>query len=184
LATALAPGMPPSGPSGFFMWAKAVMDDDALRGIALSTARKPGGFDIRSVAFAIALHGASGRGCFATAETVAGKVGCSRSTAEKYRKQLDELGWFAVVDRHGGNNRRSTVRDIRLPVPEGTPLCASSACAALGLYALLWRPRERDCVMTPGGLLSEGRRLRNLRVRTTSQCFTSQCLSGTDLVTT
>jgi len=101
---------PEQGISGFRAWQKAVMHDDTLREIA-----SDGYFDIRIVAFAIALEGENGRGCFATSDTIAAEVGTQRGTIERYRKQLIDLGWFVIASRNGGWNRRSLVLDIALP---------------------------------------------------------------------
>jgi hypothetical protein len=101
---------PEQGVKGYHAWQKAVMHDYALREIAAD-----GYFDIRIVAFAIALEGENGRGCFAASETIAGEVGTKRGTIDRYRKQLIELGWFVIASRNGGWNRRSVVLDIALP---------------------------------------------------------------------
>jgi hypothetical protein len=101
---------PEQGITGYHAWQKAVMSDGTLREIA-----GDGYFDIRVIAFAIALAGENGRGCFAASETIAGQVGTKRGTIDRYRKQLIDLGWFAIVSRNGGANRRSVVLDIALP---------------------------------------------------------------------
>jgi hypothetical protein len=49
------------GARGYYRWQKAVMTDETLRNI-----QAEGYFDIRVIAWAISLHGANGRGCFAT----------------------------------------------------------------------------------------------------------------------
>jgi len=101
---------PEAGITGYHAWQKAVMNDGTLREIAAD-----GYFDIRVIAFAIALAGENGRGCFAASETIAAQIGTKRGTIDRYRKQLIDLGWFAIASRSGGWNRRSVVLDIALP---------------------------------------------------------------------
>lgn len=86
------------------------MADGTLREIA-----EDGFFDIRLIAFTIAIYGSYGEGCFATAETVARLMGCKRKTVERYRAQLIQLGWFAEVSREGGFNNRGLVLSIAIP---------------------------------------------------------------------
>jgi Helix-turn-helix domain len=90
--------------------------DDGLRELAIAARQNAGGgIDIRSVATVIAIGGQNGRGCFATAKTVADLIGCHRNTVEAARKELIQRGWFIVTSRRGGINKRSLVVDIALP---------------------------------------------------------------------
>lgn len=99
-----------TGKRGFWEWLDAIFRDSELREIAAD-----GYFDIRLIAIRIAKDGADGRSCFATAETVAADIGCKYKTVERYRAQLIDLGWFKVVSRNGGWNRRGLVLDISIP---------------------------------------------------------------------
>src|SRR5438046_2566415 len=99
-----------TGKRGLWEWLDAIFRDPELREIAAD-----GYFDIRLIAIRIAKDGADGRECFATAETVAKDIGCKYKTVERYRSQLIELGWFKVVSRNGGWNRRGLVLDISIP---------------------------------------------------------------------
>jgi Helix-turn-helix domain len=98
------------GVAGFHAWVKAILDDDTLRKMASRDH-----WDIRLIAIAIASFGQNGRGCFATADTVAKLIGCGRGTVEKKRQTLIWLGWLTVVDRKGGANRRGLTVSISLP---------------------------------------------------------------------
>ena len=98
------------GVAGYHAWQKAIIGDDMLRKIA-----QRDHYDIRVIAFAITIHGQNGRGCFATAATIASLVGCSRQTAEDKRRELVNLGWLTIVDRRGGYNKRGITVDISLP---------------------------------------------------------------------
>jgi hypothetical protein len=93
-------------------WLDAIYDDKRLRDLA-----DAGYYDIRLIAIDIARcsKNNSGLGCFQSAETIAKQIGCHHKTIERYRKQLIDLGWFKVVSRNGGDNRRSLVLDISLP---------------------------------------------------------------------
>jgi len=103
------------GIKGYHQWQKAILNDQPLRDIA-----GKGYFDIRLIAIAIGAFGASGRGCFAAEEVVAGQIGCHRNVVAKYRRQLIDLGWFTVVARNGGSLRRGLVLDISLPEESST----------------------------------------------------------------
>jgi hypothetical protein len=96
--------------NGYHQWQKAVLRDETLGEIAAR-----GYFDIRLVAYAIAIHGENGRGCFATSSTLSGVIGCERHAVERYRQTLIDLGWFKVVSRNGGVRRRALVLDISIP---------------------------------------------------------------------
>jgi hypothetical protein len=109
-AMALEPGV-----AGWMQWEDQVMCDPGLIEKARQECRK-GGADIRLTAIAIGKAGRFGRGCFAKAETVGGKIGVHRNTVEKHRKYLIEQGWFTVVSRKGGSTGRAVIVDISLPV--------------------------------------------------------------------
>ena len=97
---------------GIWAWMDAIYESKQLREIA------EGGYhDIRLIAIDIARCSTnrSGYECFQAADTIAGQIGCHRKTIERYRAQLIDLGWFKVVSRNGGENRRSLVLDIALP---------------------------------------------------------------------
>lgn len=101
----------------YWRWHDAIFDDENLRIIA-----KNGYQDIRVIAVYIAGNSEeddndnrTGANCFTSAEKVGRKIGCHRKTAERYRKQLIDLGWFRETGRNGGANRRSLVLEISLP---------------------------------------------------------------------
>ena len=96
-------------------WRKALRSDSELLDIATASSRKPYSVDIRLAAICIAEEGTNGYGCFPTLETVAEQFACCERTIENYRTTLIRLGWFKVVSRNGGKNRRSLVLDIAIP---------------------------------------------------------------------
>jgi hypothetical protein len=138
----------PPGVKGYCAWRKALMADDDLRAHAVAARRvSGGGVDIRIVAIAIADHGANGRGCFASAATVAQQIGCSRNTIVGYRTELITAGWLTIVSRNGGHLRRGLVVDISLPmvVNEGEyGKCAEFECNRL-VPKHLWDMGQRHC---------------------------------------
>lgn len=97
---------------GYFGWLDAIFDDKQLRDIAKDRYYSP-----REIAICIAKHSKnrSGYECFPSAATIAELIGCSAKTIERCRKELIDLGWFKIVGRNGGDNRRSLVLDISLP---------------------------------------------------------------------
>jgi hypothetical protein len=109
------PGTRP-GIVNFAEWQKAILDSPELRDYHAAE-RKAGKFhyDIRLTALMIAKHGANGRGCFASSPVIAREIGCGRRVVEAHRKALIARGWFTVVTRSGGDNRRSMVLDIAFP---------------------------------------------------------------------
>jgi hypothetical protein len=123
-------------------WRKALRQDEKLLDIATASSRKPYSVDIRYVAICIADEGTNGYGCFPALETVAECFSCSPRTIQTYRSKLIELGWFTVVSREGGDNRRSLVLDIAIPggegvittaaLPEAGSSTESASCAAAG----------------------------------------------------
>jgi hypothetical protein len=101
---------------GLMEWQRAIRDDPGLRSyMQAAKGNRPHGWDVRYIALTIASHGQNGRGCFATAATIAAEVGCSRNTVETARQYLINAGWFSVLSRTGGANRRSLVLSIALP---------------------------------------------------------------------
>ena len=97
---------------GIWAWIDALYENKELREIA-----KDRYYDLRTIAICIAKHSKnrSGYECFSSAATIAELVGCSAKTIERKRKELTDLGWFKVVSRNGGDNRRSLVLEISLP---------------------------------------------------------------------
>jgi Helix-turn-helix domain len=111
------------GIEGHWEWRKALHADQGLREHAANARKRSGGrggngggVDIRYVAVVIADHGRNGRGCFAESATIAAEIGCHRNTVDSLRRELIQRGWFTVVSRKGGRNRRSLVLDISAPV--------------------------------------------------------------------
>ena len=112
LADRDGPGGLAGGIKGYTAWRKALWGDKGLRDLYADNGRTR--WDPRATAEAMALYGANGRGCWAGSETIADVLGCTRRTVERHRRELVNLGWFAVVGKH----RRANVYNIALPSAE------------------------------------------------------------------